>query len=238
VDNGSLYLVPNYLGNLSNYEFHKSVKKVINNIQYFIFENEKPGRAFIKAINPEKNQAELIISTLNKFTEKESIKDFLKPCFQGNDIALISDAGCPGIADPGADLVSIAHLKKIKVIPLVGPSSIFLALMASGMNGQQFEFNGYLSIDKKKRREEIKIMEKKSNLVTQIFMETPYRNDKLIIDLINYLKPLTRLCIATDITLENELIKTDTIENWKNNKEIYNKRPSIFIIESINFDYR
>ena len=233
MDNGSLYLVPNYLGNLSNYKFDKSVKKVIKDNRYFVFENEKPGRAFIKAINPKKNQAELIIYTLNKFTKKESIKDFLNPCLQGNDIALISDAGCPGIADPGAELVSIAHLKKIKVIPMVGPSSIFLALMASGMNGQQFEFNGYLSIDKKKRREEIKVMEKKSNLVTQIFMETPYRNDKLIIDLINYLKPLTRLCIATDVTLENELIKTDTIENWKNNKEIYNKRPSIFIIESI-----
>jgi len=233
VDNGSLYLVPNYLGNLSNYKFDKSVKKVIKDNRYFVFENEKPGRAFIKAINPKKNQAELIIYTLNKHTKKESIKDFLNPCLQGNDIILISDAGCPGIADPGAELVSIAHLKKIKVIPMVGPSSIFLALMASGMNGQQFEFNGYLSIDKKKRREEIKVMEKKSNLVTQIFMETPYRNDKLIIDLINYLKPLTRLCIATDVTLENELIKTDTIENWKNNKEIYNKRPSIFIIESI-----
>lgn len=233
MDNGSLYLVPNYLGNLSNYKFDKSVKKVIKDNRYFVFENEKPGRAFIKAINPKKNQAELIIYTLNKHTKKESIKDFLNPCLQGNDIILISDAGCPGIADPGAELVSIAHLKKIKVIPMVGPSSIFLALMASGMNGQQFEFNGYLSIDKKKRREEIKVMEKKSNLVTQIFMETPYRNDKLIIDLINYLKPLTRLCIATDVTLENELIKTDTIENWKNNKEIYNKRPSIFIIESI-----
>ena len=233
MDNGSLYLVPNYLGNLSNYKFDKSVKKVIKDIRYFVFENEKPGRAFIKAINPKKNQTELIIYTLNKFTKKESIKDFLNPCLQGNDIALISDAGCPGIADPGAELVSIAHLKKIKVIPIVGPSSIFLALMASGMNGQQFEFNGYLSIDKKKRKEEIKVMEKKSNLVAQIFMETPYRNDKLIIDLINYLKPLTRLCIATDVTLENELIKTDTIENWKNNKEIYNKRPSIFIIESI-----
>ena len=233
MDNGSLYLVPNYLGNLSNYKFDKSVKKVIKDNRYFVFENEKPGRAFIKAINPKKNQAELIIYTLNKHTKKESIKDFLNPCLQGNDIILISDAGCPGIADPGAELVSIAHLKKIKVIPIVGPSSIFLALMASGMNGQQFEFNGYLSIDKKKRREEIKVMEKKSNLVTQIFMETPYRNDKLIIDLINYLKPLTRLCIATDVTLENELIKTDTIENWKNNKEIYNKRPSIFIIESI-----
>ena len=105
MDNGSLYLVPNYLGNLSIYKFPKSFIEFINNIQYFIFENEKPGRAFIKAICPKKNQAGLSISILNKFTKKESIKDFLKPCFQGNDIALISDAGCPGIADPGADLV-------------------------------------------------------------------------------------------------------------------------------------
>jgi 16S rRNA (cytidine1402-2'-O)-methyltransferase len=121
---------------------------------------------------------------------------------------------------------------KVKVKPLVGPSSIFLALMASGMNGQNFMFNGYLSIDKKERKEQIKLLEKKSNSTTQIFMETPYRNDNLIIDLISYLKPLTKLCIATDITLENELIKTELIRDWKKNKIIYKKRPSIFLIQS------
>ena len=129
-------------------------------------------------------------------------------------------------------VISIAHEMKVKVKPLVGPSSIFLALMASGMNGQNFMFNGYLSIDKKERKEQIKLLEKKSNSTTQIFMETPYRNDNLIIDLISYLKPLTKLCIATDITLENELIKTELIRDWKKNKIIYKKRPSIFLIQS------
>ena len=229
---GSLYLIPNYLGKDSLHEFNNNTKSIINEISYFVFENEKPGRAFLKAVSPTKNQSTLIVNTLNKFTVKREIKSFLEPCLNGNTIGLISDAGCPGIADPGADLISIAHEMKVKVKPLVGPSSIFLALMASGMNGQNFMFNGYLSIDKKERKEQIKLLEKKSNSTTQIFMETPYRNDNLIIDLISYLKPLTKLCIATDITLENELIKTELIRDWKKNKIIYKKRPSIFLIQS------
>jgi 16S rRNA (cytidine1402-2'-O)-methyltransferase len=229
---GSLYLIPNYLGKDSLHEFNNNTKSIINEISCFVFENEKPGRAFLKAVSPTKNQSTLIVNTLNKFTVKREIKSFLEPCLNGNNIGLISDAGCPGIADPGADLISIAHEMKVKVKPLVGPSSIFLALMASGMNGQNFMFNGYLSIDKKERKEQIKLLEKKSNSTTQIFMETPYRNDNLIIDLISYLKPLTKLCIATDITLENELIKTELIRDWKKNKIIYKKRPSIFLIQS------
>ena len=148
-------------------------------------------------------------------------------------MGLISDAGCPGIADPGANIVSIAHELKIKIVPLVGPSSILLALMASGFNGQSFKFNGYLAIDKNVRKEQIKLLEKKSQNTTQIFMETPYRNDNLVSDLTKILKASTRLCIASDITLESELIKTETIQNWRNNKVKYNKRPSIFIIQAI-----
>jgi 16S rRNA (cytidine1402-2'-O)-methyltransferase len=229
---GSLYLIPNYLGEPSKHKFDITILSTIEKIEYFIFENEKPGRAFIKSILPQKSQAKLIVSVLNKFTKEESLISFLGPCLEGNNIGLISDAGCPGIADPGAKIVSIAHEKKITVVPLVGPSSIFLALMASGINGQNFKFNGYLSIDKKTRKDQIILLEKKSNFSTQIFMETPYRNENLILDLVKFLKPSTKLCIATDITLDSELIKTDTIENWKKNKVKYNKRPSIFIIQS------
>jgi len=232
MEHGSLYLIPNYLGEPSKHKFDITILSTIEKIEYFIFENEKPGRAFIKSILPQKNQAKLIVSVLNKFTKEESLNSFLEPCFEGNNIGLISDAGCPGIADPGAKIVSNAHEKKITVVPLVGPSSIFLALMGSGMNGQNFKFNGYLSIDKKIRKNQIILLEKKSNFSTQIFMETPYRNENLILDLVKFLKPSTKLCIATDITLDSELIKTDTIENWKKNKVKYNKRPSIFIIQS------
>jgi 16S rRNA (cytidine1402-2'-O)-methyltransferase len=229
---GSLYLIPNYLGEPSKHKFDITILSTIEKIEYFIFENEKPGRAFIKSILPQKSQAKLIVSVLNKFTKEESLNSFLGPCLEGNNIGLISDAGCPGIADPGAKIVSIAHEKNITVVPFVGPSSIFLALMGSGMNGQNFKFNGYLSIDKKTRKDQIILLEKKSNFSSQIFMETPYRNENLILDLVKFLKPSTKLCIATDITLDSELIKTDTIENWKKNKVKYNKRPSIFIIQS------
>ena len=230
---GSLYLIPNYLGKNSNHSFDLDILKIIKRINHFIFENEKPGRAFIKIICPEQNQSELIINTLNKFTKEERVKSFLNPCLKGLNMGLISDAGCPGIADPGANIVSIAHELKIKIVPLVGPSSILLALMSSGFNGQSFKFNGYLSIEKNSRKEQIKLLEKKSQNTTQIFMETPYRNDNLISDLIKILKASTRLCIATDITLESELIKTKTIQNWRNNKIKYNKRPSIFLIQAI-----
>ena len=230
---GSLYLIPNYLGKNSNHIFNVGTINIIKEINHFIFENEKPGRAFIKILCPEQNQSELNINTLNKFTEKVRIRSFLNPCLKGLDMGLISDAGCPGIADPGADIVSIAHELKIKTVPLVGPSSIVLALMASGFNGQSFKFNGYLAIDKNARKEQIKLIEKKSQNTTQIFMETPYRNDKLFYDLIKILKASTRLCIATDLTLESELIKTKTIQKWRKNKIKYNKRPSIFLIQAI-----
>jgi len=229
---GSLYLIPNYLGKNSNFNFDNYSLKIIDKINHFVFENEKPGRAFIKIISPNKCQTELIINTLNKFTIKESISSFLNPCFKGYNIGLVSDAGCPGIADPGAELIYNAHLLNLKVIPLVGPSSILLALMASGLNGQNFKFNGYLPIEKNDRKNKIKFLEKQSYDTTQIFMETPYRNRKLIIDLLKFLKPTTKLCIATDLTLNSELVKTQTIKQWKNNLENYDKRPSIFLIQS------
>ena len=175
---------------------------------------------------------ELNISILNKHTKQEEFNDFLNPCLNGNDIALISDAGCPGIADPGSEIVRLAHQSKIKVVPLVGPSSILLALMASGMSGQNFKFNGYLPIEKNERKSKIKDLEKTSIITTQIFMETPYRNNKFVSVLLEVLKPETKLCIACDITLTTEYIKTKKVKEWKSTKIDINKRPAIFLIQS------
>mgnify|MGYP000023399665 CR=1 FL=1 len=164
---GKLYLVPNKLGESEDDKFLVSHQNLISKTKYFIFENEKPGRVFIKKITPQKKQSELNISILNKHTKEEEFNDFLNPCLNGNDIALISDAGCPGIADPGSEIVRLAHQSKIKVVPLVGPSSILLALMASGMSGQNFKFNGYLPIEKNERKSKIKNfnMEKHAKIV-------------------------------------------------------------------------
>lgn len=229
---GKLYLVPNKLGESKTYNFPEYQYTLIKNTKYFIFENEKPGRAFIKEISPEKNQSELNISVLNKHTIEKEIKNFLNPCLSGNDIALISDAGCPGIADPGSEIVRLAHENKIKVIPLVGPSSILLALMGSGMNGQSFKFNGYLPIEKNERKKKIKILENKSLITTQIFMETPYRNNKFLSTLLVTLRPETKLCIACDLTLSSEYIKTKEVKIWKSTKVDIHKRPTIFLIQS------
>ena len=229
---GKLYLVPNKLGESKTYNFPIYQSTLINNIKYFIFENEKPGRAFIKNINPKKNQSELNISILNKYSTEKDINSFLNPCLNGNDIALISDAGCPGIADPGSEIVRLAHENEIKVIPLVGPSSILLALMGSGMNGQNFKFNGYLPIEKNERKKKIKILENKSLVTTQIFMETPYRNNKFFSTLLSTLKPETKLCVACDLTLITEYIKTKKVKHWKSTKVNIHKRPTIFLIQS------
>ena len=229
---GKLYLVPNKLGESKTYNFPIYQSTLINNIKYFIFENEKPGRAFIKNINPKKNQSELNISILNKYSTEKDINSFLNPCLNGNDIALISDAGCPGIADPGSEIVRLAHENEIKVIPLVGPSSILLALMGSGMNGQNFKFNGYLPIEKNERKKKIKILENKSIVTTQIFMETPYRNNKFFSTLLSTLKPETKLCVACDLTLITEYIKTKKVKHWKSTKVDIHKRPTIFLIQS------
>ena len=229
---GKLYLVPNKLGESEDNKFLVSHQNLISKTKFFIFENEKPGRVFIKKISPEKKQSELNISILNKHTTEEEFNDFLNPCLNGNDIALISDAGCPGIADPGSEIVRLAHQSKIKVVPLVGPSSILLALMASGMSGQNFKFNGYLPIEKNERKSKIKNLEKTSIITTQIFMETPYRNNKFVSVLLEVLKPETKLCIACDITLTTEYIKTKKVKEWKSTKIDINKRPAIFLIQS------
>ena len=176
----------------------------------------------------------LEISVLNKYTEPELLPEYLNPCLEGKPVGVLSEAGCPGIADPGAAIAELAHEKGIRVIPLVGPSSILLALMASGLNGQSFAFNGYLPIDKVERKKAIKSLEKRSRLEgqSQIFMETPYRNDKLLEELLRSLDPGTRLCIAADISLKSEMIRTLPVADWKHAIPDLNKRPAIFILQA------
>lgn len=229
---GRVYLIPTTLGETNPLEVLPiSVKKIIERVDHYIVENEKSARGFIKSILPGKSQPKLFITTLNKFTDPIEIPELLDPCLEGFDVGIISEAGCPGVADPGAEVVKIAHQKNIRVIPLVGPSSILLALMASGFNGQQFAFNGYLPIDKDKRKKEIKRLEKQSADFnqTQLFIETPYRNDTFLQDLINTLNPNTKICVACDLTLPTEFIKTMSAEAWKKIKVDLHKRPTLFL---------
>lgn len=231
---GKLYLIPVTLGDTAPLEVLPiSIKRTIERINHYIVENEKSARRFIKKISSGKSQSSLHISVLNKFTEAQEIPGFLTPCSQGHDIGIISEAGCPGIADPGADVVQIAHEKGFRVVPLVGPSSITLALMASGMNGQNFAFNGYLPIDSTERKSAIKRLEKISqdSGQTQLFIETPYRNDKLLAELVKVLRPNTRLCVACDITLPSEYIATKTATDWKKTSVELHKRPAIFLVQ-------
>lgn len=238
---GKLYLIPCTLSNpgettvVPEDVLPHTVKRVIDFIDYYIVENEKTARRFIKSIHPEKKQPELNISVLNKHTEIAEHYDFIKPLLNGKSIGLLSESGCPGIADPGAVIVKLAHEKGIQVVPLVGPSSILLALMASGMNGQSFAFNGYLPIDAHEKKNELKHFERLSQErnQSQLFIETPYRNNKLLEDLIQILQPSTHLCIACDITLPTEYIKTKTIKEWKKDKVDLHKRPCIFIIHKM-----
>jgi len=232
---GKLYLIPTTLGDNEPLEVLPiSIKRTIEEIDHYIVENEKTARHFIKKISSKKSQPSLEINLLNKFTEAEIIPTFLDPCLQGFNVGILSEAGCPGIADPGADIVRIAHQKGIQVVPLVGPSSIFLALMASGLNGQSFAFNGYLPIEAGERKRSIKKYEKLSreNNQSQIFIETPYRNDKLLAELTKTLSPQTLICIACDITLPTEFIATKTALEWQKTTVDLHKRPTIFILHA------
>lgn len=234
IEKGNLYLIPCTLGDTAPLEvLPLLVKKAVEEIDHYIVEHEKNARGFIKSIVPRKSQPDLHFSIINKFTDPSEIPEMLNPCMEGIDVGVISDAGCPGIADPGAAVVAEAHLRGIRVVPLVGPSSILLAMMASGFNGQNFAFNGYLPIDKRERRAEIKRLERLSmeQDQSQLFIETPYRNNQLLESLMSVLHPQTHLCVACDITLPSEYIKTQTAEEWKKTKVDLNKRPTLFIIQ-------
>jgi 16S rRNA (cytidine1402-2'-O)-methyltransferase len=233
---GKLYLIPVTMGECDPMDvLPQTVKRTIEFIDYYIVENEKTARKSIKAVLPEKKQSELVLFALNKHTDVKEHLSFIQPLLEGKNVGLMSEAGCPGVADPGAVIVKLAHEKGIQVIPLVGPSSILLAMMASGMNGQSFTFNGYLPIDKGEKKSALKNLEKLSfdKNQSQIFIETPYRNNKLLEDILQALQPSTHLCIATDITLPTEYIKTLRAADWKKTKVDLHNRPTIFIIHKM-----
>ncbi|GGG42790.1 SAM-dependent methyltransferase [Bizionia arctica] len=230
---GKLYLIPTTLGDNAPLEvLPLTVKKIIEQVDVYIVENEKTARRFIKQIKPSKKQSSLQMFHLNKFTDPVELPSFLEPCLQGKNVGLLSEAGCPAIADPGADVVKIAHQQNIQVVPLVGPSSILMAHMSSGMNGQSFAFNGYLPIDKADKQKELKRLEQLSftQNQSQSFIETPYRNNKLLEDICNTLNDYTMVCVACDVTLPTEYIKTLTVKEWKKNSVDLHKRPTLFII--------
>lgn len=230
---GKLYLIPTTLGDTEPLNvLPLTVKKIIEHVDFYVVENEKTARRDIKKISPSKKQANLTLFPLNKFTNASELPSYLEPCKKGVDVGLLSEAGCPGVADPGAEIVKLAHQNNIKVVPLVGPSSILMAMMSSGMNGQSFAFNGYLPIDKQDRKKEIKRLERLSfeHNQSQLFIETPYRNNKFLEDLCNTLNGNTSICVACDITLPTEYIKTMTANEWKKNNVDLHKRPTLFII--------
>ncbi len=232
---GNLFLVPNTLGNplIEKTVPPGNIEKV-KEIQVFIVENLRNARRYLKLLDKQIDIDQLIFHELNEHTYPEEIPGFLEPAMKGSDIAIISEAGVPGVADPGAAVVQLAHQKGIRVVPLTGPSSILLSLMASGLNGQHFTFLGYLPV---KRPERIRKIREIENEVfrrgeTQIFMEAPYRNDALLEDILETCDPDTRLCIAADITLESEFIFTKRIREWKKQKPALHKRPVIFLLGS------
>lgn len=230
---GTLYLIPTTLGESTYDQVIPSFNNtILQEIDVFIVENIKTARRFIKKTAPDKVIDDLVFYEINKRTNLDMLPTFLKPIDEGKNIGVISDAGCPGVADPGADVVALAHQKNIKVMPLVGPSSILLSLMASGFNGQSFCFNGYLPKEQKDRVRKLKDLEKMAiaQKQTQLFIETPYRNQHVLTDLLANCNPNTKLCVAVDITMASEQIATKTIAEWKNTTIDLNKRPCIFLL--------
>ena len=233
MNKGNLYLIPTVIGDGTQKETLTSpIIKAVQKINIFIVENIRTTRRYIRTIDKEKDIDNITVYCFGKHNNIDLEKDFLPHILRGQDVGIISESGLPCVADPGSKIVAYAHDFDINVIPLVGPSSILLALMASGLNGQKFTFNGYLPIDKSERKKSIRRLEEKISREnqTQIFIETPYRNNQLFEALINTCSKYTKICIATDITTINENIKTKTAIEWKNTKVIIPKKPTIFIL--------
>mgnify|MGYP005612804593 FL=1 len=229
-----LFLIPAYLSEESPIDyFAPSIKEYILKTDYFFVENEKTARKVIKFFAPEKRQSDLKLFLLDKYSESNDLKEAQKLMKSGQDFGLLSEAGLPCIADPGNLMVKWCHENNVKVIPINGPSSIILALISSGFNGQEFTFHGYLPIDKEQKKKQILFLEhqvQKSGY-SQIFMETPYRNNQLLEDLIKFLNPNTKLCIAANINHPTEeFIKTLKISDWKNKKPELHKIPAVFVL--------
>ena len=232
--NTALYLIPVTLGDTP---WEKVIpqhnREIVKNIKHFIVESRKEAVRFLVKFDKEIDIDSLDFKELNEHTDLKEITDYLKPLEKGESMGIISDAGCPCVADPGSEIVKMAHKKNLEVIPLVGPSSILLSVMASGFSGQSFAFNGYLPAKPNERTSKLKQLENRvyKEDQTQIFIEAPYRNQKLFESIVQTLRPDTRLCIACGITTENEFIKTKTIAEWKKaGFPKIEKTPSIFLI--------
>jgi len=234
INSGIIYLIPSALGEASEDFFPSSTKEKIFSVDFFIVENERSARRFLRRIGYNTSFEEVVMVKLEddkNFIAGENLKQHLS---EGKSVGVISEAGAPGIADPGAAVVRWAHEHKIRLVPLIGPSSIALALMSSGLNGQQFCFHGYLPVKTDERRKKIKSLEDESKQKhqTQIFMETPYRNDSLLKDLLDVLHSSTQLCIASNITLKDEFIFTQPVSLWKKEIPDLRKKPTIFLLLS------
>lgn len=230
---GTLFLIPVPLAeDAAAKTFTPYLVDTINHIEEYIVENEKTARRFLKEAGLKTPQSELTIHDYGKHNRNNSLKPFFAGLQAGKDVGLMSEAGCPGIADPGADIVAEAHRRNIKVVPLVGPSSILLALMASGFNGQGFAFQGYLPIDKAERSRKIKELENLSDRLnqTQIFIETPFRNNSLLEEILKSGNAKTKLCIACNLTAADELVQTKTIAEWQTQVPDLHKKPTIFLL--------
>ena len=229
---GKLYLIPSTIGNAPVEEvIPQHIFSIINRIRYYIIEDERTGRRMLLSFGLQIPVNDLIFFVLDKHTIHNELIGFMEYASE-NDIGLLSEAGVPSIADPGSEVVLLAHQRNIEVVPLVGPSSILMAMMASGLNGQNFAFNGYLPIQSNDRIKKLKQLEQRSNSEnqSQIFIETPYRNNQMVADILNTCSGNTLLCIATDITSEEASIQTHTISDWINRPIRLNKRPTVFIL--------
>ncbi|MDE6986325.1 MAG: SAM-dependent methyltransferase [Bacteroides acidifaciens] len=229
----ALYLLPVTLGDTPIEKVLPSYnKEIISGIRYFIVEDVRSARRFLKKVDREIDIDALTFYPLNKHTSPEDISGYLKPLMNGASMGVISEAGCPAVADPGADVVAIAQRKKLKVVPLVGPSSIILSVMGSGFNGQSFAFHGYLPIEPGERGKKLKALEQRvyAENQTQLFIETPYRNHKMVEDILQNCRPQTKLCIAANITCEGEYIQTRTVKDWKGHVPDLSKIPCIFLL--------
>lgn len=231
---GTLYLIPVTLGDdMVQHVIPDYVLNVARNLETFVVESEKSARHFLSTIKTIKPVRELNLHLLNEHTDMKVLPDLLAPLLAGQNVGLMSDAGCPAVADPGAQLVQMAHKKGIRVVPMVGPSSILLSLMASGLNGQQFAFLGYLPVEKLQRNQKLKEIEKRSASYkeTQLFIETPYRNQAMMDAILQSCHEQTQLCIACDVSLPSEMIVTKSIASWKTSPPIdIHKRPCLFLI--------
>jgi len=231
-ESGNLYIIPTPIGEIDNTSINKIAPEtydVIQSLSYFIVENIKTSRRYLRRLNPNFDIDNTSFFILNKHTKDSEISTFIRPCLNNNNVGILSEAGYPAIADPGNKIVRMAHKLNIQVFPLIGPSSILMALVSSGFCGQHFTFHGYLPKERKDRIKKIKLLSSNNLKGSQIFMETPFRNNNLISDILENCPDETQLCIASNISCKNQIIKSQNIKMWKKTKYNYNKSPTIFI---------